>query len=60
MEIAHYKEAVECIRDGNPDLILNVTTGPGGRYVPSASDPAVAGPGTTLLPPEQRWSISCF
>jgi uncharacterized protein (DUF849 family)/NAD(P)-dependent dehydrogenase (short-subunit alcohol dehydrogenase family) len=27
----------------NPDLILNLTTGPGGRYVPSKDDPAVAG-----------------
>ena len=34
--------------------ILNLTTGPGGRYVPSDDDPAVAGPGTTLLAPEKR------
>nr|WP_255325949.1 3-keto-5-aminohexanoate cleavage protein [Sphingobium sp. 15-1] len=54
MAIAHYKETVDRIRDANPDLILNITTGPGGRFVPSQDDPSVAGPGTTLLPPEQR------
>lgn len=54
MQIAHYRETVDRIRDANPDLILNITTGPGGRFVPSQDDPSVAGPGTTLLPPEQR------
>jgi uncharacterized protein (DUF849 family) len=35
-------------------VILNITTGPGGRYVPGAEDPAIAGPGTTLIAPEKR------
>ena len=54
MELAHYREVVERIRARNPVLILNLTTGPGGRYVPSDDDPAVAGPGTTLTRPETR------
>jgi uncharacterized protein (DUF849 family) len=54
MSIDLYREVVERIRAGDPRLILNVTTGPGGRYVPSDDNPAVAGPGTTLLPPEAR------
>ena len=54
MEIAHYREVMEIIRDKASDMILNMTTGPGGRYVPSDDNPAVAGPGTTLLPPEKR------
>jgi uncharacterized protein (DUF849 family) len=51
---AHYREVIERIREKNDTLILNLTTGPGGRFVPSADDPRVAGPGTTLLPPEAR------
>ena len=39
---------------GTAQLILNLTTGPGGRFVPSEDDPKVAGPGTTLLVPEKR------
>ena len=54
MDLALYKEVVDRIRARNSALILNLTTGPGGRYVPSDDDPAVAGPGTTLLPPEKR------
>ncbi|WP_067339199.1 3-keto-5-aminohexanoate cleavage protein [Stappia indica] len=54
MELQLYREVVELIRARNTDLILNLTTGPGGRYVPSDEDPAVAGPGTTLLAPEKR------
>lgn len=54
MEIAYYKDVVERIRARNKDVILNITTGPGGRFVPSDEDPKVAGPGTTLLAPEKR------
>lgn len=54
MDLALYAKVVELIRTRNTSLILNLTTGPGGRFVPSDVDPAVAGPGTTLLPPEQR------
>lgn len=54
MELALYREVVERIRAENPELILNLTTGPGGRYVPSPDNPAVAGPGTTLIRPEAR------
>ena len=34
--------------------MLNLTTGPGGRYDPSDENPAVAGPRTTLTVPERR------
>ena len=35
-------------------VILNITTGPGGRFAPDPDDPKVAGPGTTLMRPENR------
>jgi uncharacterized protein (DUF849 family) len=54
MELAHYREVVERIRDKNSDLIINLTTGPGGRFVPSKNDPRVAGPGTSILHPLKR------
>jgi uncharacterized protein (DUF849 family) len=54
MELAHYREVVERIRDSDTDVIINLTTGPGQRFVPSESDPAVAAPGTTLTHPERR------
>jgi len=54
MDLSLYRDVVERIRKLNRALILNLTTGPGGRYVPSDDDPAVAGPGTTLIRPEAR------
>src|ERR1700757_5043467 len=54
MELSYYQEVVERIRAKNSQLILNITTGPGGRFVPSADDPKVAAPGTTLMNPEKR------
>ena len=54
MDLAHYREVMDRIRTRNPALILNLTTGPGGRYVPSDDNPAVAGPGTTLIRAEAR------
>lgn len=54
MEVGHYQEVVELITARNRDLILNLTTGPGGRFVPDARDPKVAAPGTSLLPPLAR------
>jgi uncharacterized protein (DUF849 family) len=54
MELALYRDVVERIRARNPQLIINLTTGPGGRFVPSPDDPKVAAPGTTLTVPERR------
>ncbi len=54
MKLELYREVVERIRAKNSALILNLTTGPGGRYHPSDDDPAVAGPRTTLMRPERR------
>src|SRR6201984_1181931 len=49
-----YAEVMQRIRARNSDLILNITTGPGGRFVPSADDPKLAAEGTTLMLPEKR------
>jgi uncharacterized protein (DUF849 family) len=54
MDLALYREAVDRIRAVAPELIINLTTGPGGRFVPSDDDPRIAGPGTTLIKPELR------
>lgn len=54
MELAHYREVVDRIRAADEDVIINLTTGPGGRFIPSEAEPRIAAPGTTLLPPERR------
>jgi uncharacterized protein (DUF849 family) len=54
MELEHYRETVERIRDSGVDILINLTTGPGQRFIPSDDDPKVAAPGTTLMPPMRR------
>jgi uncharacterized protein (DUF849 family) len=54
MNLEYYQDVVARIRAKNRDLILNLTTGPGGRFVPSEDDPKVAAAGTTLMRPEDR------
>jgi uncharacterized protein (DUF849 family) len=54
MDIGLYREVMDGIRAAGSGMIINLTTGPGGRYRPSDDDPAVAAPGTSLMVPERR------
>ncbi len=53
-DVALYREVVTRVRDSGSDLLINLTTGYGGRFAPSEDDPRTAGPGTTLIAPEER------
>jgi uncharacterized protein (DUF849 family) len=54
MDVGLYRDVMERIRARDKKLIINLTTGPGGRFVPSPDDPKVFAPGTTLKPPLER------
>src|ERR1700761_9351699 len=54
MELKHYKEVVDRIHDSGCGVVINLTTGPGQRFIPSKEDPKVAAPGSTLMRPEKR------
>jgi len=54
MRLELFREVVERIRDSGSGILINLTTGEGGRFAPSEEDPRIAGPGTTLLPPLRR------
>jgi uncharacterized protein (DUF849 family) len=56
MEVALYREVVSRIRDAGSDIVINLTTGEGGRFIPSDDEPRLAAPGSTLCPPERRIS----
>jgi len=51
---ARFREVVERIRASDTDVVLNLTTGMGGDYVPSEEDPARAAPGSDYARPEER------
>lgn len=54
MDLRWYTEVVQRIRDSGSPVIVNLTTGPGSRFIPSDHDPKVAAPGSTLTSPERR------
>ena len=54
MNIGYYREVVERIRASERDMVINLTTGPGGRFIPGKDDPSIAAKGTLLLRPEKR------
>lgn len=54
MELALYREVVDRIRQADPDVIINLTTGAGARFVPGQADPKIAAPGSTLTHWERR------
>jgi uncharacterized protein (DUF849 family) len=54
MDIALYEKVMDLIAKSGVDVVINLTTGPGGRFIPSRDNPRDAAPGSTLLPPEKR------
>jgi uncharacterized protein (DUF849 family) len=54
MDKALYREVVERIRASGVDVLINLTTGPGARFMPGVDDPLAPGPATNLKPPAQR------
>ncbi len=51
---ALFKEAVERIRDSGIDVIINLTAGMGGDWVPDSENPSLPGTGTDMVGPEER------
>jgi uncharacterized protein (DUF849 family) len=42
MDIGLYTKAVDMIGPSGSDLIINLTTGEGGRFIPTDDDPCIA------------------
>ena len=53
-DVALFTEVVERIRASDTDVVINLTSGMGGDWVPSEDDPSLPGPGTDMIGPEQR------
>jgi uncharacterized protein (DUF849 family) len=51
---ALFRETVDMIRDSGVDMIINLTAGMGGDWVPSEEDPSLPGPGSDMIGPEAR------
>ncbi len=53
-DLALYREVVDRIRASGSDLIINLTCGAGGRYVPSLENPRVGDRTSTIVSPADR------
>ncbi len=53
-DTALFKETVDRVRDSGVDVIINLTAGMGGDWIPSDDDPSMPGPGTDMVGPEER------
>ena len=49
-----FKEVVDRVRDSGTDVVINLTAGMGGDWVPSDENPAMPGPGTDMISAEDR------
>ncbi len=54
MELAKYREVVDHIRASGVDVVINLTTGAGARFVPSVDDPKTGDAASTLTDPRTR------
>lgn len=53
-EPALFREVVERVRESGSDILINLTTSEGARFVPGPEDASIGGPGTTLIQPLER------
>ena len=49
-----FKEIIDRVRDSDTDVVINITAGMGGDWVSDPSNPAMPGPGTDMIGPEDR------
>lgn len=53
-DLNHYKEIIERIRESETDVIINITSGGGGDFIPNLSNPSTGGEGTDMQTPKER------
>ncbi|MEM7133883.1 MAG: 3-keto-5-aminohexanoate cleavage protein [Chloroflexota bacterium] len=54
MDLGLYREVVDRIRESDAEVLINLTTGPGASFLPSAEDPNVADPATHMVKAVKR------
>jgi len=52
--LEHYREVMDRVREADTDIVMNITAGGGGDWIPDVEDPTRGGPGTDMQTPAQR------
>lgn len=53
-DVELFKETINLVRESDTDVIINVTAGMGGAWMPSEEDPSLPGPGSDVINAEER------
>ncbi|QEM81837.1 3-keto-5-aminohexanoate cleavage protein [Halomonas binhaiensis] len=53
-DLAHFREVMERVREADTDIVMNITAGGGGDWIPDANDPTRGGPGSDIQTPAER------
>ena len=53
-DVELFRETVDRIRSSDTDVVINLTAGMGGDWVPRDDEPSLPGPGTDMIGPEER------
>jgi uncharacterized protein (DUF849 family) len=49
-----FREVMERVREADVDIVMNITAGGGGDWIPDAQDPTRGGPGSDIQTPAER------
>ncbi|PRY73180.1 BKACE family enzyme [Halomonas ventosae] len=52
--VDHFREVMQRVREADVDIVMNITAGGGGDWIPDAADPTRGGPGTDIQTPAER------
>ncbi|WP_025674958.1 3-keto-5-aminohexanoate cleavage protein [Salinivibrio socompensis] len=52
--IDHFREVMERVRESDVDIVMNITGGGGGDWVPDDQNPSRGGPGSDMQTPAER------
>lgn len=53
-DVGLFKETIDLVRESDTDVIINVTAGMGGAWIPSDEDPSLPGPGSDCISAAER------
>ncbi len=49
-----FRQTVDLIRQNDTDVVINLTAGMGGDWIPDENNPSIGGPGTDMIKPQER------
>jgi len=52
--VDHFREVMQRVREADVDIVMNITAGGGGDWIPDAEDPTRGGPGSDIQTPAER------